>query len=285
MGGDKRIDWGFEFSQVFPFHISLQVYVSTQPFCLFVVLAFFGKTRTASKNKMADADVDIDASVASVARVDPSWRTVLIDALRAQPGLLPFVSAARRDHTVYPQPEHVFRALELPVSSVRVCIIGQDPYHSPNQAHGLAFSVPHGVTIPPSLRNILQEAGVVRAGKKPSGDLSSWAHQGVLLLNTVLTVERDRAASHSGRGWEQVTTALLRHLSSTRHSIVFMLWGRHAQALRSAIVPNDHLIIEAPHPSPLSAARGFFGCGHFEQANAFLLKDTDQLPIDWSVGS
>jgi uracil-DNA glycosylase len=125
---------------------------------------------------------------------------------------------------------------------------------------------------------------VREVGKKPCGDLGAWARQGVLLLNTVLTVERDRAASHAGRGWEQVTTALLRHLSEARSGVVFMLWGRHAQALRGAIASNNHLVLEASHPSPLSAARGFLGCGHFERANAFLReRDPGATPIDWVV--
>lgn len=217
--------------------------------------------------------------------VPMSWRAVLTPSLstpRAH-GLAGFiVGEESRGKAIYPPIENRFRALELTKpDDVRMVILGQDPYHSAGQAHGLAFSVPHGVVIPPSLRNIYKELardlGIVTPNH---GNLEPWARQGVLLLNTVLTVEGGKAGSHQGLGWEEITDAVLSHLGQQERPIVFMLWGAHAQKKRS-LVASQHLILEAPHPSPLSAHRGFLGCGHFGKANAFL----GVRGIDWRIGA
>lgn len=174
---------------------------------------------------------------------------------------------------IFPPREHWFRALELVApDAIRVVILGQDPYHGAGQAHGLAFSVPDGVRLPPSLKNIFKELHRDLGIPAPqSGNLEHWARQGVLLLNTVLTVEEGKAGSHQGRGWEQITGAVIAHAGRTHaEPAVFMLWGSHAQKKRGLIDAKRHLILEAPHPSPLSAHRGFLGCGHFGKANAFL---------------
>lgn len=181
-----------------------------------------------------------------------------------------------------PQP---FRALELtPLDAVRVVILGQDPYHGPGQAEGLAFSVPPGVKLPPSLRNIYQELVRDLGGSlPPSGSLLHWAHQGVLLLNTSLTVEQGAPAAHAKLGWEVLTDALIRACSEHRRPKVFLLWGAHAQGKLPLIDANRHLVLTANHPSPLSARRPpqpFIGCGHFGQANAWL-QQKNEKPIAW----
>ncbi len=186
-------------------------------------------------------------------------------------------------------PRDAFRALHLtPPDAVKVVILGQDPYHGEDhgipQAHGLAFSVPPGVRPPPSLRNIFKEIGAdfgaptVRS--YPYGCLDDWARQGVLLLNAVLTVERNRPGSHAKRGWEHCTDTLIQRLAACREEIVFMLWGAYAQAKRALIDSSGHRVLEAAHPSPLSAARGFFGCRHFIRANEYLAR-TNRAAIDW----
>jgi len=189
--------------------------------------------------------------------------------------LLARVEALRATATIYPPREQVFRALELtPFDAVRVVLLGQDPYHGPGQAHGLAFSVPDGCKTPPSLRNIFKEiAADVYDGDAPlfSTDLTRWAEQGVLLLNATLTVAAGQAGSHQALGWQALTDQIVATLSRAREGRVFMLWGRHAQAKRALIDPARHLLLEAAHPSPFSAHRGFFGCRHFSQANAYLV--------------
>ncbi len=188
--------------------------------------------------------------------------------------MLDTVAARRAQETVYPAPERVFYALErTPFDAVRVVLVGQDPYHGPGQADGLAFSVPEGVPAPPSLRNIFKEiVQEVYGGASPSfsTDLTRWADQGVLLLNTYLTVAAGKPGSHRRLGWEVLTDGMIAALNERRTGLVFMLWGAHAQSKRGLIDGERHLILEAPHPSPLSAHRGFFGCGHFSQANAYL---------------
>jgi len=188
-------------------------------------------------------------------------------------------------------PHAVFHALHLtPPEAVKVVILGQDPYHGTGvvggveipQAHGLAFSVPEGVKVPPSLRNIFKEIAA-EYGVEPtraSGNLEGWARQGVLLLNTVLTVEQGQAASHARRGWEAVTDCLIHALAAARPNLVFLLWGSHAQAKRALLDGQTHCVLEAPHPSPLSAHRGFLGCGHFRQANDWLDRH-GRGGIDW----
>jgi uracil-DNA glycosylase len=188
--------------------------------------------------------------------------------------------------TVYPA--DVFRALRLTSpDDVKVVILGQDPYHGEDrgtpQAHGLAFSVPPAVRPPPSLRNIFKEIAASLGIEAPGhGCLDTWARQGVLLLNTVLTVERANAASHAKRGWERCTDTLIRELAARHEHLVFMLWGAHAQAKRVLVEGRPHCVLEAPHPSPLSAHRGFLGCGHFAQANTYL-ESQGRAPIDWQL--
>lgn len=217
---------------------------------------------------------------AQVARLPEDWKALIGPAFQTQAWhvLEHFVDGERASgKPVFPH--DVFHALHLtPVDSVKVVILGQDPYHGLDtvhgtaipQAHGLAFSVPQGAKIPPSLRNIYKEIVAETGGPAPrSGNLEGWAQQGVLLLNTVLTVEQGKAASHARRGWEAVTDHILRELAVRCEHLVFLLWGSHAQA-KAPLLTGNHLILQAPHPSPLSAHRGFLGCGHFGQANAWL---------------
>jgi len=189
------------------------------------------------------------------------------------------------EHTkVFPKPEDLFRAFELtPLSEVKAVILGQDPYHNDGQAHGLCFSVNPGVETPPSLVNIYKELHNDLGCKIPdNGCLTPWARQGVLLLNTVLTVRAHQAFSHRGIGWEQFTDAAIRALDNENRPIVFMLWGRPAQEKAAMLHNPQHLILKAPHPSPLSASRGFFGCRHFSQCNEFLAQHGIE-PIDWQI--
>ena len=186
--------------------------------------------------------------------------------------------------TVYPPAEDLFQAFALtPLEQVKVVILGQDPYHEPGQAHGLCFSVRPGVEMPPSLVNIFQELKEDLGCAPPeSGYLEKWARQGVFLLNTVLTVRAHQAASHRGIGWEQFTDAAIRALNAQECPLVFMLWGRHAGE-KSRLLDNPrHLVLTAPHPSPLSAYRGFFGCRHFSRCNEFLAAQ-GETPIDWQL--
>ncbi|MBE0463770.1 MAG: uracil-DNA glycosylase [Halomonadaceae bacterium] len=185
---------------------------------------------------------------------------------------------------IYPHSSNWFRAFELtPLKDVKVVILGQDPYHGPNQAHGLSFSVQAGVKIPPSLVNIYKELAS-DVGFKPvrHGSLVSWATQGVLLLNTALTVEQGNAASHRGKGWEQFTDRAIETVSQHAPSCVFLLWGSHARQKKALIDQQRHLVLESPHPSPLSAHRGFFGNHQFSQANQFLVEQ-GRSPIDWQL--
>lgn len=164
---------------------------------------------------------------------------------------------------------------------VKVVILGQDPYHTPGTAEGLAFSVPNSQPIPPSLMNIYKEIDSdIGKHKNPTGSLKNWQNQGVLLLNTVLTVEAHKAGSHRGKGWEVFTTEVIKYLNKTRPHLVFILWGRDARNKKSLINSDRHLILEAPHPSPLSAYAGFFGCKHFSKCNDFLQRN-GMTPIDW----
>jgi uracil-DNA glycosylase len=185
---------------------------------------------------------------------------------------------------IYPPGRFLFSALEAtPPDAVKVVLLGQDPYHGPDQAHGLSFSVLPGQAIPPSLRNIFQELHADLGFQIPShGCLCHWAKQGVLLLNTVLSVESGRAGSHQGKGWEQFTDAVIRHLDQEGGSKVFLLWGAHAQKKGAGISEEKHLVLRAPHPSPLSAHRGFLGCRHFSQANDFLTRQGFGA-IDWQI--
>lgn len=184
---------------------------------------------------------------------------------------------------IFPAGSEWFRALDLtPLDKVRVVILGQDPYHGPGQAHGLCFSVKPGTRIPPSLVNIYKEmASDLGIPPARHGFLEHWAKQGVLLLNSVLTVEQGLAASHQGRGWERFTDAVIAEINRKEEPVVFLLWGSHAQK-KAGMVDSRHLVLKAPHPSPLSAHSGFFGCGHFSRANAFLAS-SGLPPIDWAL--
>ncbi|MBR1814180.1 MAG: uracil-DNA glycosylase [Lachnospiraceae bacterium] len=186
--------------------------------------------------------------------------------------------------TVYPAPDDLFSAFHLtPLSEVKVVILGQDPYHEPGQAHGLCFSVKPGIDIPPSLVNIYQELHDDLGLKIPdNGCLTPWARQGVLLLNTILTVRAHEAFSHRGIGWEEFTDAVIRILNEQDRPMVFLLWGKPAQMKKAMLTNPKHLALTAPHPSPLSAYRGFFGCRHFSKANEFL-KAGGLTPINWQI--
>jgi uracil-DNA glycosylase len=184
---------------------------------------------------------------------------------------------------IYPKGADIFNALNItPFEKVEVVILGQDPYHGPGQAHGLAFSVRAGIALPPSLVNIYKEIESEFAVKMPrQGDLTGWAKQGVLLLNATLTVQATLAGSHQGRGWETFTDAVIRALNDRGRHIVFMLWGSYAQKKGAFIDRKKHLVLEAPHPSPLSAHRGFLGCGHFKKANDYL-RQHERKAVDWT---
>jgi uracil-DNA glycosylase len=216
-----------------------------------------------------------------------SWLAVLADELE-QPYmqelrafLVAELTAGRR---FYPPADKVFNAFALtPFEDVRVVLLGQDPYHGPGQAMGLCFSVPAGVPLPPSLRNIFDELqsdlGIARPS---SGDLTPWAERGVLLLNAVLTVAPGQPASHAGKGWERFTDRAIRELSERRDGVMFLLWGRYAQQKGAIVDRTRHHVLAAAHPSPLSAANGFLGCCHFSQVNA-LLGQLGREPVDWSL--
>ena len=187
-------------------------------------------------------------------------------------------------HEIFPSKNDLYAAMHLtPLDKVKVVILGQDPYHEPGQAHGLCFSVQKGVKIPPSLVNIYQELHDDLGLEIPShGDLSSWAKQGVLLLNTVLTVRAHQAFSHRGIGWEQFTDAIIEAVNKEDRPVVYMLWGSPAQSKSRMLDNPKHLILKAPHPSPLSAYRGFFGCRHFSKCNEFLSANGVE-PVDWKI--
>ena len=195
-----------------------------------------------------------------------------------------FLVAERAAHAVYPKGSDIFNAFNTtPFEEVKVVILGQDPYHGPGQAHGLCFSVPAGVPPPPSLMNMFAEVERDLGIPPPAhGDLSPWARQGVLLLNATLTVRAHAAGSHQNKGWERFTDAAIARLSEQHRGLVFMLWGRYAQQKEALIDNSRHYILKAPHPSPLSAHRGFMGCGHFRQANE-LLAAQGKRPIDWRL--
>ena len=200
--------------------------------------------------------------------------------------LFNFIKEEYSKVVVYPPSEDIFNAMHLtPLSKVKCVILGQDPYHEPGQAHGLCFSVKPDIKIPPSLENIYKELHDDIGFAIPNhGYLEEWAKQGVLLLNTVLTVQAHRAFSHRGKGWEQFTDAIIRTVNEIDRPVVFLLWGKPAQEKKVLLNNPKHLILEAPHPSPLSAYRGFFGCRHFSKANDFLMQN-GETPIDWTLPS
>ncbi|NLF50538.1 MAG: uracil-DNA glycosylase [Leptolinea sp.] len=218
--------------------------------------------------------------------IPESWLPALV-AETDQPyyqQLYRFVSEERKKYRVYPPGPDVFNALRYtPFEQVRVVIIGQDPYHDENQAHGLAFSVRPGVPAPPSLQNVYKELRNDVQFRVPNhGCLIPWAEQGVLLLNAVLTVRAHQANSHQGKGWENFTDAVLRAVNEVNRRVVFLLWGSYAQRKAEGIDTSRHTVLKAPHPSPLSASRGFFGCAHFSQTNT-ALQSAGLPPINWQL--
>jgi uracil-DNA glycosylase len=220
-------------------------------------------------------------------KLDPSWMHIL-GAEFSRPYMLKLrqflLTEKKGGKVIYPRGSEYFNALDsTPFDQVKVVILGQDPYHGPGQAHGLCFSVQKGVQLPPSLQNIfkeIQQEYPDHTQQFSHGNLSGWARQGVLLLNAVLTVEHARAASHQGQGWEAFTDQVVTHLSNGKESLVFMLWGSYAQKKGAVIDTSKHLVLKSPHPSPLSAHRGFFGNNHFRQCNDYLV-EKNKTPIDW----
>lgn len=219
-------------------------------------------------------------------KIEPSWKALLHQEFE-QPYFTELISFVRQEyqtHTVYPAGGRIFAAFDAcPVQQVKVVILGQDPYHGPGQANGLCFSVNPGVQVPPSLHNIYQEIeqDLKLSVNYNSGDLSSWASQGVLLLNATLTVRQAEAGSHQGKGWEKFTDAVIQSVAALDQPIVFLLWGNYARRKAPLVQHPKHLVLEAPHPSPLSAHRGFLGCKHFSQCNNWLLAH-GVPPIKWA---
>jgi uracil-DNA glycosylase len=196
--------------------------------------------------------------------------------------LVEFVKKAYAENICYPAGKDIFAAFNAcPFDDVNVVILGQDPYHGPGQAHGLCFSVPDGIAPPPSLLNIYKELQRDLGKEIPkSGNLQHWANQGVLLLNATLTVQASTAGSHQGKGWELFTDAIIRSISNQKSNVVFMLWGSYAQNKGAIVDTAKHLVLRAPHPSPLSAHRGFIGCGHFSKVNDYLISK-NKRPVIW----
>jgi uracil-DNA glycosylase len=220
-------------------------------------------------------------------QLEPSWKTRLLPEFSKtyMQDLRAFLKReAGAKKKIFPRGSEFFAAMNhTPFEKVKVVIIGQDPYHGPNQAHGLCFSVKRGVDIPPSLQNIFKELksdlGLTAPGH---GDLRAWAEQGVLLLNATLSVESGKAGSHQNKGWETFTDAVIDHLNRERAGLVFVLWGNYAQKKGQFIDRKKHFVLAGPHPSPLSAHRGFFGCRHFSKINEYLISQ-GQTPIDWQL--
>lgn len=220
-------------------------------------------------------------------QLHPSWLAVIGNELEKpyMQALRHFLKEEKTDgKVIYPPSSLIFNAFNhAPFDKVRVVIIGQDPYHGPNQAHGLSFSVPNGVALPPSLLNIYKEVSAdLNIQMSRNGDLTAWADQGVLLLNAILTVERAKAGAHQGKGWETFTDAAIAALNEHREDLVFVLWGSYAQKKGAFIDEKNHLVLKSVHPSPLSAHRGFFGNHQFSQINQHLVKK-GQTPINWQL--
>jgi uracil-DNA glycosylase len=220
-------------------------------------------------------------------KLEPSWKDRVGDYLARDD--MRALSAVLRERgasgaTIYPPPAQIFAAFDsTPFDATKVVILGQDPYHGPGQAHGLCFSVPPGVAVPPSLLNVFKELERDLGIQRPDhGCLSSWAEQGVLLLNAVLTVEAGRPGVHQGKGWEGFTDHVVETLNREREGLVFLLWGSYAQAKGKIIDPSRHRVLKAAHPSPLSAHRGFIGCAHFSATNQYLAR-RGLAPIDWAL--
>jgi len=237
--------------------------------------------------KMLNLLIYMTAETTLNPQIEEGWKKALMEEFGAEnmkelKGKL--VEEMNSGMVIYPPAKQIFQAFNLtPFDKVKVVILGQDPYHGKGQAHGLSFSVPDGVNPPPSLVNIFKEIEsdlAVKPPKTKNGNLESWAKQGVLLLNAILTVRASQPASHRNLGWEKLTNAAIKALSDKREHIVFLLWGKFAQEKESLIDASKHLILKAPHPSPYSANSGFFGCRHFSKTNDYLLKN-NQTPIEW----
>jgi uracil-DNA glycosylase len=227
------------------------------------------------------------ATTARSVDLEPSWLAVLATEFEQSymQQLRAFLASEKQvGKRIFPSGNELFNAFShTPLDRVKVVILGQDPYHGEGQAHGLCFSVKHGVATPPSLKNIFKEIHSELGLPIPAhGNLATWADQGVLLLNSVLSVEFARAASHQGKGWERLTDRVIEIIDREREGVVFMLWGSYAQRKGSIIDTRRHCVLKAPHPSPLSAYRGFFGCGHFSAANEYL-QGRNMQPIDWRL--
>ncbi|MCE2778905.1 MAG: uracil-DNA glycosylase [Algoriphagus sp.] len=216
--------------------------------------------------------------------LEPSWKAALSPVFQSDSflKLAEFVKQEYQQHQVFPPGKKIFSAFwHCPLPAVKVVILGQDPYHGEGQANGLAFSVAAGLPFPPSLLNIFKELKTdLGVPMPPNGDLSRWAAQGVFLLNATLTVRANSAGSHQNLGWENVTDAVIRTISQEREGVVFLLWGAYAQKKEELIDSKKHYILKAPHPSPLAAHRGFWGCKHFSKTNDYLVS-TGQTPISW----
>jgi len=236
---------------------------------------------------LSDAQVKPDQAKLDQIRLEPSWKARIGDALLTptMQSLAAFLRSEKQaGKKIYPPGPEIFAAFDhTPFDQVRVVILGQDPYHGPGQAHGLCFSVRPGVRVPPSLENIFKEVQRDLAIPRPDhGCLTSWADQGVLLLNSVLTVEEGQANAHQGKGWEDFTDRAIDALNRELESIVFLLWGSYAQKKGQLIDTRRHGVLKSVHPSPLSAHRGFIGCGHFSAANRYL-EERGRAPIEWSL--
>ncbi|GHB50652.1 uracil-DNA glycosylase [Mongoliitalea lutea] len=217
-------------------------------------------------------------------KIENSWKIKLKEEFEKPyfKNLTSFVKMEYQSQSVYPKGKEIFNAFDAcPWDEVKVVILGQDPYHGPGQAHGLSFSVREGIPFPPSLLNIFKEINKDLGKSIPAhGDLSRWAKQGVLLLNSTLTVRAHHAGSHQGRGWEEFTDVVIQRIASQKEHVVFMLWGAYAQKKGAFIDSKKHCVLKAPHPSPLSAHRGFLGCAHFSQANMYL-KNNGKAEVEW----
>jgi uracil-DNA glycosylase len=243
-----------------------------------IFLYYIKSARFILKNRMPMTQVN--------PQIESSWKELLNDEFAASyfATLKEFLVEERKKYTIYPPGKLIFNAFDqTPFDKVRVVILGQDPYHGTGQAHGLCFSVPQGITQPPSLVNIYKELQNDLGIPAPrNGNLEKWAQQGVLLLNATLTVRANQAGSHQGKGWERFTDSVITKISEKRVGIIFLLWGKYAQAKETLIDINRHYILKAAHPSPLSAYNGFIGCRHFSKTNDLLTKH-GLPPIDWKV--
>ncbi|MGD2035305.1 MAG: uracil-DNA glycosylase [Bacteroidales bacterium] len=219
-------------------------------------------------------------------QIEPGWKEILMSEFNASyfADLKKFLVKEKRSFNIYPPGKQIFSAFDhTPFDKVKVVILGQDPYHGKGQAHGLCFSVPEGVNPPPSLVNIFQELHAdLNIPVPETGNLTKWSRQGVLLLNATLTVRANQAGSHQGKGWEKFTDTVIKKISDNKTGVVFLLWGRYAQAKETLIDTHKHHILKAAHPSPFSASNGFFGCRHFSKTNDILIRQ-NLSPIDWSI--